>query len=293
MGRIVGLAAGWRPAEPIGPAGLGCGGVVSRFVVTVCLPPVAAGEVRAALGAVMAPFDINGGGGNPQGEWDWWRIGAGGEEGFVVRPGYEGDPRLLYGEPWPGEEPSGRVPGCCDGGPRGLLDFAATRAAVAARAGARWRAEREEFSRLAATCPPAEPRVVFWARHRADPDAFPLERAVADYLAQPLLRALRDPAVLAPYPGLRRAPGLLGSRIDPIAYYTRDLEADARREAAGALGAFALLTLEGEWTSAVSPGSFAGGLPGEDPAVAYFRLSGEYLELLEENCVVVRLLCHC
>lgn len=263
-------------------------------MVTVCLPPVAPGEVRAALVAVMAPFDINGGeDGNPDGEWDWWVIDPAGEEGFVVRPGYEGDPRLLHGAPWPGEDSPGRGAGWCDGGPRGLLDFAATRAAVAARAEARWRAEQEQFARLAATCPRAEPRVVFWARHRADPYSYPLERAVADYLGQPLLRALRDPAVLARYPGLHEAPWLLGSRIDPIAHYTRDLEPDLRREAAGALGVFALLTLEGEWTDAASPGSFASRLPGEDPAAAYVRLTEEYLESLEENCVVVRLLCHC
>ena len=53
--------------------------------------------IQAALDAVMAPFDFNLAStpeGNPDGEWDRWRIDAGDEDRFVVRPEYDGEPRL-------------------------------------------------------------------------------------------------------------------------------------------------------------------------------------------------------
>ncbi|WP_152627060.1 hypothetical protein [Streptacidiphilus melanogenes] len=266
---------------------------MTKYFVNVCLPPTAPEDVRAALDAAMAPFDVNNPeGGNPDGEWDWWRIDAGDEERFMVRPKFAGDPRLVHQATHPNGKPRDRLPHRCDGGPVGLLDFAATRAAATARAEVRFRAEQHEFGRLAAHHPPAEPRIAFWRRHRADPHAYPLAQAVTDHQAQPLVRALSNPSAL-PYPNLRLATHVLAPDVDPIAHFTRDLRADLRRAAAVALMAYALLTLDGQWTEAAGPGPFTDLLPEEDPATGFARQTGNYLESLDADCLVVRLLCHC
>lgn len=85
-------------------------------------------DIQAALDAVMAPFDFNLAStpeGNPDGEWDRWRIDAGDEDRFVVRPEYDGEPRLIHQPAGSGGQARERQALRCDGGPRALLFAAA------------------------------------------------------------------------------------------------------------------------------------------------------------------------
>jgi hypothetical protein len=267
---------------------------VSKFHLNVCLPPTAPEGIQAALDAVMAPFDFNLAStpeGNPDGEWDWWRIDAGDEDRFVVRPEYDGDPRLIHQPAGSGGQARERQALRCDGGPRALLDFDAARAAAVARARARWQAQQRDFARLVADHPPAHPLAAFLRRHLADPVGYPREQAVADHHAQPLVRALNRQSVWERYPSL----GLwvLGPESDPITEFTRDLQPDLDTAAAWALAAAALLTLDGQWIEHDRPGPFTDVLPDETASIAYARQSTAYLDALDPDCVIVRLLCHC
>lgn len=265
---------------------------MSKFDLNVCLPPTAPQSLHAALGAAMAPFDINlAGGGNPDGEWDRWHIGAGDEDRFAVRPECDGDPRLIFESACPPGQPRDRRPLRCDGGPRGLLDFEATKAEAVAQARTRWQAEQHDFARLVADHPPAEPLTAFLQRHYADPAEYPREQAVANHHAQPLVRALSHRSAWERYPSL----GLwvLGPDSDPISHFTRDPQAGLDLATAQALTATALLTLDGQWIEADRPGPFVNVQPGEEPSAAYARQSTAYLDGLDDDCVVVRLLCHC
>ncbi|MFE0458916.1 hypothetical protein ACFW1A_06595 [Kitasatospora sp. NPDC058965] len=237
----------------------------------------------------MAPFDFNLFGGNANGQWDWWDIDAGDEDRFAVRPEHDGDPRLIFAT-HPNGEPRERQPLRCDGGPRGLLDFDATRAAAVSQARARWQAEQEDFARLVADHPPAEPLTTFLRRHRADTRGYPRGQAVVDHHAQPLVRALNHGSAWDRYPNL----GLwvLGPDSDPISHFTRDPQTDLDEAAAWALASFALLTLDGQWIDAECPSACVDVVPGEDPRAAYARWAAAYLDDLDDDCVIVRLSCH-
>lgn len=181
---------------------------MTKYGLTVCLPPTPPDGVRAALDAALRPFDHNlTDDWNPAGEWDHWRVNAGEEWQFTVRPGYEADPRLIR---TPGDDP-GLPALTCAGGPRGLLDFPATKAAAAVRERRRLDVERED-------------------------------------------------GVTEPGPALDRA-------------------------AAEALADTALLTLDGRWRERDRPG--------EPPWPTFARHVTSYLEALPDDCIVVRLLCHC
>jgi hypothetical protein len=84
----------------------------------------------------------------------------------------------------------------------------------------------------------------------------------------------------------------LDPNADPISYYTRDPQSDLDLAAAWAIPTFALLTTDGQWIDAGQPGPFGHALPGEDRLAAYTRQATAYLDGLDGDCVIVRLLCH-
>ncbi|MBR7839485.1 hypothetical protein KDL01_39885 [Actinospica durhamensis] len=255
---------------------------MTKFRVNVCLKPCATHEVNAALAAAMAPFDMNlSDDFNPHGEWDWWRIEAEPGHRFTVKPEHNGDPRLIYAD-------DDREPLRCDGGPRGLLDFDATRRQAVDQARAEWQAEQLDFRRLLADHPPAQPLTAFLARHNADPEGYPREQAVADHHTQPLVRALNHRSAWDRYPNL--GVWALGPDSDPITRYTRGPQPEIDEAAAWAVTRYALLTLEGEWIDPTRLGSFAEPHPGEAAPAAYARQSSTYLDGLHEDCVIVTLL---
>jgi hypothetical protein len=267
---------------------------VAQFYATVCLPPIPPDRVEAALAAAMAPFDMNQPAeGNPDGRWDRWYIGPS-DDRFAVKPRHDGDPRLIHQPIWPGGAPRERLPLRCDGGPRALLDFEATRASAIASAQDDWQAEQQDWQRLVARHPPALPLTAFLALHHADPKGYPRELAITDHHRQPLVRALnRRPHDQYPesYPHL--GIWLLGPSADPIAYYTRDPQADLDQAATWAIPTFALLTTNGQWLDANHPGPFGHATPGEGQKAAYARQATAYLNGLHGDCIIIRLRCHC
>ncbi|MFF4895074.1 hypothetical protein [Streptomyces sp. NPDC001068] len=203
--------------------------------VTVCLPPCEPGDVFQAITAAMAPFDYNRdpGVGDPDVEtwWDYWQIDGGGCE-FLVVPGHEDDPRLIRGAKTLSGEPRNVPPGLCDGGPRALLDLETPRARAAAEA----RRAFEAWQDFAAAYPPARAAGEFWARHFADPENYPRDRALEDFRTQPAIAALLDNPELEDLVGDKPV-ATLGGDLDALVRHTTDL----------VLSSNALLTLAGRW----------------------------------------------
>jgi hypothetical protein len=102
---------------------------------------------------------------------------------------------------------------------------------------------------------------------------YPRDRAVAEHHAQPLIQALNHRTAGERYPNL--GTWALGPDTDPITAFTRDPQADFDLAAAWAVPAYALLTTDGRWLE-------------PDPSTA-----NAYLDDLDDDCVIVRLLCHC
>jgi hypothetical protein len=258
---------------------------MTKFHVNVCLEPPSAGDVNAALTAAMAPFDYNlTDDWNPVGEWDWWCIDAGLGGRFAVRPEHDGDPRLIHGD-------DEAEPLHCDGGPRGLLDFHATRRQAVDRARAEWHAQQRDFRKLVADHPEARPMTAFLARHEANPVGYPREQAIADHHAQPLIQALNHRTAWDRYPSL--GVWVLGPDSDPITKFTRDPQPDFDQAAAWAVTAYALLTADGQWIDPEQLGPFAAPRDGEATYDAYVRQADAYVDNLDDDYIVVRLLCHC
>jgi hypothetical protein len=93
--------------------------------VTVCLPPTAPVDLVPALDVAMGPFEAMRGFPDERDIWDSWRISGGSSgAGFLIRSGFEDDPRLIHDQPsYTGAVRPSR-PGMCAGGPRGFLDLA-------------------------------------------------------------------------------------------------------------------------------------------------------------------------
>lgn len=260
---------------------------MAKFRVTVALPPSAQSDPTAAIETAMRPFDQNAGadGWNPRGEWDWWLMDS--YDNLVVRPEFEGDPRLLFRSTWPGGKPRPRGPLRCDGGPRGLLDLEGMRAISAAGAAATWKV----WARFSAEHPAAEPLSVFFARYGVAPGtpSPELDRARREHLAQPLVQALAQYAVAgrdAHYPDSLAAQ-------DPVALFACGENEYVEQAAVTAVPTIALLTLDGQWADAWNASSLGEFRPGESEAEAYWRLADAYIRALPEDALIVQLLCHC
>ena len=85
---------------------------------------------------------------------------------------------------------------------------------------------------------------------------------------------------------------MLGPDSDPITDFTRDPRPDFERAAAWAIAEWALLTVDGRWIDAERRGPFAPPRDGESVADAYARQSDAYLETVDDDVIIVRLLCH-
>lgn len=244
----------------------------------------------AAIATVMRPFDMNidpatgEDGYNPRGEWDWYHMSS--YDNLVVRPEYDGDPRLLHQPVWPNGEPRPRGPLRCDGGPRGLLDLEGMRAISAADAGATWAV----WARFSAEHPSAEPLSAFLGRYGATSDvpSSGLDRAKAEHLAQPLVQALAQYAVTA---GDEHYPNSFVMQ-DPVAVFSCGEHDYVESAAALAVPTFALLTLDGQWTDSWNAGPLGRFRPGESEAAAYWRLADTYLRNLPKDAMIAQLLCH-
>lgn len=264
---------------------------MTKFRVTVSLPPSAQGDPIAAIAAAMRPFDMNvdpvtgEDGYNPQGEWDWWYISS--YDNLVVRAGHAGDPRLIHEPTAANGELRPRGSLRCAGGPRGLLDLEGMRAISAASAAATWAV----WARFSAEHPPAEPLSAFLVRYGVASNVRSpgMDRAKREHLAQPLVQALAQYAIAG---GDRHYPNSLALE-DPVALFSCGEHDYVERAAAMAVPTFALLTLDGQWTSPWNASPLGHFRPGESEAAAYWRLADAYLRGLAEDVLLVQLLCHC
>jgi hypothetical protein len=207
-----------------------------KFYTTVFLSAVDSADVLPALKAALAPYNMAVSDGT-KGKWDWWRLYSPDGSEFVVRPEHDGDSRLVHNEAYPDGSPRTRTPLRRDGGPKGLLDLAANRAAAAMAAQTRW----DAFSTLRAAHPPAESLSWLIARHRDDPD--PVAAAKADHIAQPLVREIVQRAVTQTDPQF----GWFFLTNDPIEHFGAERDVYVRRQSAQALATHAVITLDGTW----------------------------------------------
>ncbi|MEU2024093.1 hypothetical protein ABZ565_18335 [Streptomyces sp. NPDC016469] len=230
--------------------------------ITVCLPPVGPDGLKQAIGRAMSPFwydreDRP----HPDwvGEWSHWFVSGAGCL-FDVLPGHEDDPRLVRYDDWTDDGPGDLPPSRCHGGPRGILDLDAPRAAEARRAGDTWTAYRAFADRF----PPALPFHHFAERART-PE--PGEAAVAAFRAQPLIRAIEaDPALEERFTS------------DPVLHFDEDRDAYVARRVAAVLPTPALLTPDGRWVEGGGPD--------------YERMFNACLDALPGDAMVVRVLYH-
>ncbi|NEC05075.1 hypothetical protein [Streptomyces sp. SID7909] len=245
---------------------------MTKFVVTVCVPPTAPRKIPQAVAAAMAPYDANlTAEWNPVGHWDWWAIRAGVGSAYMVLPLHDGDRRLVTATTVPRRkaklDPLGPLE--CYGGPRGLLDFDGMRQ----RAARRHDALLAAWTKLAAVHPPARPLAEFVARHEADPESYSPADARRDHLAQPLVQDVAQRAV--------RGDQNFGRSFllnDPVAYFAREHEEARQWSVRCAIPGFALITLDGAWTDADTDG--------------YLDQANRYLDDLDAEAVVIDLLCH-
>lgn len=246
---------------------------MTTFFATVCLPPTAPAEVPRAVGAVMAPYDINRPGDwNPLGQWDRWIIHADAGYAYLVLPPYEGDRRLVTAATVPRGEADLDALGAgeCYGGPRGLLDFDGMRR----RAAHPYDVLLVAWNELTERHPRARPLAEFVARHVADPAGYSLEDAKKEHRAQPLVQDVARRAAAGDPHFDRSFPF-----HDPVGYFAEEHEQRRMQSVRCAVPGSALVTLDGSWTQAETDDDWD-------------RANG-YLDGLDPEAVVVDVRCHC
>ncbi|MGA4541439.1 hypothetical protein ACPA54_15765 [Uniformispora flossi] len=260
--------------------------------VSVCLRPEAVdGNVRAAVAAAMAPFDLDADNPWQRGMWDSWRIVGGSDGGgFPVVAGYEEDPRLIHDDPpWNQTTAPVSVPGVCAGGPRALLDLEAPRTAYERAEAASW----DLWQHLLRTHEPAVRLEVFVQRWGRDGTEEGFEALMAAYREQPLISAFLDhPFSLGrgslgyPSPWEHPVIGFTGTRSEYVARMTSSIvgfDTD-------------VVTPDGWWVeSGMQPIHAECESPSACPhtfAPTPWPGTNAYLAGLPDDTVIVRLHCH-
>lgn len=209
---------------------------------------------------------------NPKSKWDWWQIGGRWTGYFLPTIDAIGDPRLLLGSAGIfGSNKPGRV----DGGPRGLLDLQALRHTKALEAGA----QHDQWHALVSDCPPAKGWSTFVARHKADPDGYPVEQARTEYGAQAQVRVARQ------------SRDFLGLNC-PIDTFAVDRAVYAEQAAEQAVPGYAFLDLNGEWQAPGEMGWFGMSSNTADDRAAYRRRINEEIDALPADAYLVAVDCH-
>jgi hypothetical protein len=106
-----------------------------------------------------------------------------------------------------------------------------------------------------------------------------------------MIQALNHRTAWERYPSL--GVWMLSPNSDPITEFTRDPQPDFDRAAAWAVTAYALLTTDGQWIDPEQLGPFAAPRDGEAVNDAYVRQADAYLDNIDDDYIIVRLLCHC
>jgi hypothetical protein len=201
---------------------------------------------------------------NLQGKWDYYSIGGRWAGYLPVKPGYEGDPRLIIGERRPRNRPV--VPGWVDGGPRGLLDFEELRAPAAADAAERY----DNWTSLVVGLPPAQPWSHFRDLHERNKDDYPIEQARADYRSQNRVR-------------IADTTGLFPASKCAVSHFGVSREQYIQRAVEQSAPAFAYLDLDGTWHSPDDS---------EEEEGDFYRRINHDLDRLSPDTVLVVVDCH-
>ncbi|MFJ8747656.1 hypothetical protein ACIRL2_51075 [Embleya sp. NPDC127516] len=265
--------------------------------MTVCLPAKARdGDLAAAIGAAMAPFEEDHTSDEARDIWDRWTVRGGSDGcGYFVAPGYADDPRLVHDTPWSVGEELPSLPGMSAGGPREALDFTEPRTRARTALGAGW----DLWRRINADGRPVQPLSRFKARYESEHGASSVPEAFWDYRAQPKVGEFYDH-----WDRTTRIPGMLNfgysSLTDLDSWFAGDREEFVEREAPRALRHFGdLLTLDGWWIEAGRNDAGVHGPCGEpvpcehapdDPLCLTDQIT--YLESLPDDALLVTLKCH-
>jgi hypothetical protein len=238
---------------------------VASEIVTVCLDGVDGRDYADALAAALARYDED----SDDPRWEaQWQVGG---DGLPLTVGRSTDARVLWAD------------GICAGAPRGLLDLDGARAAAAASAGRLW----DRWQEFAAAYPKGLSLEDLYTKSAADPVGYDLERALADYAAQPVVMA-------APFRADGRAAGSEPPSLehDPVGWFGLARDEYAERRAARLLPSAGLLTREGEW---LDPDQILHGASAAEKMLndfrdrlAYFARADAYLRGLPPDCFVVR-----
>jgi hypothetical protein len=215
---------------------------------------------------------------NPDSKWDYWRIGGRWGGYFIHKPD-AGRWDLVRGERgW--DSPDGsRHPGypTCDGGAREVLDFEAMREQAGIEADERY----SKYEKLVSEHGTAKPWSHFYGL--AEAKALGWDEARKQYGEQPLILAHRQ----LPYE--EQLTGMGRCIVDEFFLLRVEYILAAR---AGAVPAYATVTLSGEWAAPGRMGWWGASSDERGDREAYHVAMNKYLDELKPDTVLVVLDCH-
>lgn len=217
---------------------------------------------------------------NPEGLWDYWRIGGRWREHFIVAaqpttagrvPAYAG---LINSERgWDSPKPKDG-PMRCDGGPKRLIDFEAMRDEAAVKANERY----DGWEKLCADTPVAQSWSHFYGL--VEVKAITIDQAREQFRTQPRIVAARESEFDDGW-----GTCIVDEFLPPREEYVKQ-----HRDAA--VPGYALVTLEGEWTAPGRMGWFGMSSEGADEKAAFKSAASRYLNDLGPDRYIVHLDCH-
>lgn len=222
---------------------------------------------------------------NPESKWDWYQIGGRWSEYFIASAVVMSEAtdvdynRLVFGErayglPKDFQRHPGRVG--CDGGPKFLLDFEALREKAGVEADERY----SRYEKLVSEHGTAKPWSHFYGL--AEVTALDWEAARAQYGEQPLIFAHRQ----LPYEEQLTGMGCI---VDEFFLPRVEYILAAR---AGAVPAYATLTLSGEWAAPGRMGWWGASSDERGDREAYHVAMNKYLDELKPDTLLVVLDAH-
>jgi hypothetical protein len=209
---------------------------------------------------------------NPNSKWDYWSIGGRWHGHFIAKRLGAG---LISGHRC-SDSPNQPVDNLlrCDGGPKGLLDFEAMRAANASRA-------HDRYDRWEAVCkdtPVAKPWSYFAGLVEAQ--AATIEEAREQYQSQPRIQKARTTQLDDTWGGC------------VVEEFLPDRDEYVTQARAAAVPGYALVTLDGQWLAPGQMGWFGMSSDGPGERQAYHVAANRYLDDLKDDHLVVLLDCH-
>lgn len=211
---------------------------------------------------------------NPDSKWDYWRIGGRWSGYFIAKVMA---PELLQPEQhWDGPRVAELGRTNCDGGPKRLLDFEAKREAAGIEADERY----SRYEKLVSEHGTAKPWSHFYGL--VEVKALDWDAARAQYGEQPLIFAHRQ----LPYEEQLTGMGCI---VDEFFLPRVEYILAAR---AGAMPAYATLTLSGEWAAPGRMGWWGASSDERGDREAYHVAMNKYLDELKPDTLLVVLDAH-